>query len=377
MTAATLPRCGMLCRRLSVTLLVVFATSASIVLSAPGVAYAQDQPVAGIGVRLVDAPVATQDDPRASVYVIDHLAPGAVIERRIEVSNTTAEAQRLALYAAAATVEDGAFMGADGRTANDLSSWTSVTPGDVDLQAQGTETAVVTITVPSDAAPGEQYGVVWVEARSDAATDGGVVQVGRVGIRLYVSVGPGGPPAADFTIDSLVAGRSPAGEPTISANVHNTGGRALDMTGTLELTDGPGGLSAGPFDATLGSTLGIDDTQSVTIVLDEALPAGPWNARVSLSSGLVERDAEATVTFPDAGSAAPVVTTAPGSEPWLLLVGLISAVSLTIAALIWRGRRRRALRTPRAPGVAPSGIAVTTSAQQCSPGQAHPPMRRT
>ena len=26
-------------------------------------------------------------------------------------------------------------------------------------------TATVTITVPSDAAPGEQYGVVWAEAR--------------------------------------------------------------------------------------------------------------------------------------------------------------------------------------------------------------------
>ncbi|MBA3575348.1 MAG: peptidase [Pseudonocardiales bacterium] len=330
----------------------------------------------GIGVRLVDAPVALQDDPRANVYIIDHLAPGAVIERRIEVSNTTAEAQRIALYAAAATVEDGTFMGSDGRTANDLSSWTSVTPGDVELPAQGTRTATVTITVPSDAAPGEQYGVVWAEARSDAATHGGVVQVGRVGIRLYVSVGPGGPPAADFTIDSLVAGRTPAGDPMISANVHNTGGRALDMTGTLELTDGPGGLRAGPFDATLGSTLGIDDTESVTIVLDQSLPAGPWSAGVHLSSGMVERDAEATVTFPEAGAAAPVATTGPGSgPPWPLVATLIAGLSLAIATLTWR--RRRASRVPRAPRTARAGIAVTTSAQHCSPGPAHPPMRRT
>jgi hypothetical protein len=42
-----------------------------------------------IGVRLLDAPVTAGDDPRARVYIVDHLAPGTVIHRRIEVSNTT------------------------------------------------------------------------------------------------------------------------------------------------------------------------------------------------------------------------------------------------------------------------------------------------
>ena len=119
----------------------------------------------------------------------------------------------------------------------------------------------MTITVPSDAAPGEQYGVVWAEARSAPVAGGGVIQVSRVGIRLYVSVGPGGAPAADFTIDSLTANRSADGQPTVLATVHNTGGRALDMSGTLQLLAGPGGLSAGPFPATLGTTLAIGDTE--------------------------------------------------------------------------------------------------------------------
>ena len=101
------------------------------------------------------------------------------------------------------------------------------------------------------------------------------LQVSRVGIRLYLSVGPGGSPAADFTIDSLTAVRSPDGQPMVLATVHNTGGRALDMSGTLELSDGPGGLSAGPFPATLGTTLGIGDTEPVTIALDEADPHRP------------------------------------------------------------------------------------------------------
>src|SRR5437762_204087 len=78
-------------------------------------------------------------------------------------------------------------------------------------------------------------------------TGGGITQVSRVGIRLYISVGAGGPPAAAFTIDTLTAQRSADGAPTVVAAVQNTGGRALDMNGSMELRNGPGGLSAGPY----------------------------------------------------------------------------------------------------------------------------------
>lgn len=299
------------------------------------------EPTGGIGLRLVDAPIAARDDPRAQVYIVDHLAPGAVLERRIEVSNTTASTERVVLYAAAATIDDGSFVGAAEDTANELSTWTSVNPGEAEIPADGKLTATVTITVPDDAPPGEQYGVVWAEARSDADAGGGVVQVSRVGIRLYVSVGPGGAPAADFTIDSLTAGRSPEGQPVISATVHNTGGRALDMNGTLQLSAGPGGLGAGPFPADTGKTLAIGDTQPVTIALDERLPAGPWDARITLESGLIERSAEATVMFPDAGAAEPVATTASGSgRGWLIpaLAGLVVVVAAAAAVVLVRRR---------------------------------------
>src|SRR5664280_2524137 len=53
-----------------------------------------------IGIRLVDAPASAKDDPRARVYIVDHLAPGTVIHRRIEVSNTTAGSVHVALYPA-------------------------------------------------------------------------------------------------------------------------------------------------------------------------------------------------------------------------------------------------------------------------------------
>jgi hypothetical protein len=321
--------------------------------------------VGGIGLRLVDVPAAAYDDPRARVYIVDHLASGTVIHRRIEVSNTTVSTAHILLYSATATIARGSFLGAAGHTPNDLSTWTSIQPGAADVPAGGRVTATVTITVPPDAAPGEKYGVVWAEVDSPPIAGSGVTQVSRVGIRLYLSVGPGGPPAADFTIVSLIAQRAPDGRPMVLASVHNTGGRALDMSGSLQLLAGPGGLSAGPFPAILGTTLAIGDTEAVTIALDKALPAGPWDAQITLRSGLVERSARATITFPATGAAPSVITlsTRPG---WLYLAitGLVVFLLLVILALLVVLRRHRpAHRRPRAGGRTSSMIHQRTSVE--------------
>src|SRR5687768_16482086 len=76
----------------------------------------------GIGIRLVDAPVATRDNPRASVYIIDHVAPGTRIERRIEVTNDTGKRTEVAVYPAAAEIKDGSFAGLEADTPNELST---------------------------------------------------------------------------------------------------------------------------------------------------------------------------------------------------------------------------------------------------------------
>lgn len=287
-----------------------------------------------LGLRLIDDPAAG-NDPRARLYITDHIAPGSRIDRRVEVSNSTRASVRVSLYPSAATIVDGAFIGSEGRTPNDLSTWTTVTPGTIDVPAGGKRIANVSVVVPPGAAPGEQYGVVWAEV-SSAGAPGSVTQVSRVGIRQYVSVGPGGAPAADFTIDSLTAHRSPEGLPIVRAGVQNTGGRALDLNGTLSLTAGPSGLNAGPFAANLGNTLAPGDVQEVTFELGKDLPSGPWDAEVTMSSGLLERVSTGTLTFPGAGAAAPDTSTvwwpfALGALLLLLLAGL--------AAFLLRRRR--------------------------------------
>jgi hypothetical protein len=294
-----------------------------------------------IGLRLVDGQAAAPDDPRASVYIVDHLAPGSVIRRHVEVSNTTTSTTHVVLYSAAASIANGAFVGAADRTPNELSSWTTVVPGALDVPAGGHRTAAATMTVPPDAAPGEQYGVVWAEARSTpTSASGGITQVSRVGIRVYLSVGPGGPPAADFTIESITATRPPHGRPLVVANVHNIGGRALDMSGTLRLLDGPGGLTAGPFPANLGVTLALGETEPVVIALDKRLPAGPWDARIALHSGFVHHTARTTIEFPDAG----VVPSGSDRPAWVypaIAALALLLLGLTAVLVIPRGRRRR------------------------------------
>ena len=342
---------SMLCIIAGVSLCLVVGVPADASTSTP----TGQLPAAGLGLRLLDAPSGTANDPRAQLYIVDHLAPGTVIQRRIEVTNGAASSTPVVLYPAAATISGGSFLGAPGDTPNDLSTWTSVDPGTSTVPSGGNVTATITIAVPANAAPGEQYGVVWAEARSSPINGGSVTQVSRVGIRLYLSIGPGGAPPANFTVDSLTAERTADGRPSVRASVHNTGGRALDMFGTLDLSGGPGGLSAGPFPASLGTTVAIGATESVTIVLDKQIPAGPWDAGITLHSGLLERHAQATITFPDAGSSPPVETTTPESG-WLYVTLALLAV-LMLGTAVWfqlRYRRRRRIRA----GVPPAAMAV-------------------
>ena len=300
----------------------------------------------GIGLRLLDVPVSERNDPRARLYIIDRLAPGAMDDRRIEVSNTTASAVHVDLFAAAATIEHGSFLGLAGRTSDELSSWVSVLPGASEVPAGGSLTTRVVIDVPPDAASGEHYAVVWAEVRSVPAAGSGVTEVNRVGIRLYVSIGFGAAPASNFDIESLTAERLSDSRPSVVAAVHNTGGRALDIYGSLRLLSGPAGLSAGPFPASLGTTIAIGDTEPVTIVLSKQLPAGPWDAQLTLLSGQLRRSARATIIFPNAGTSPAALATTSSTQPSWLHPAIVGCVLLVAAALCFLlGRRSIRRRT--------------------------------
>ena len=324
---------------------VAVALMAGMIIPAIGAAPVHAEPPhdTGIGIRLAEIPKAEADNPRARAYIVDHVKPGSVIERRIEVVNHSPRAQRVRLYPAAASVEKGGFVGARGATQNELSSWTRVSEDAVALAPRGRSVATVTIRIPADAVRGERYGVVWAEMSTPPSEPGGVTQVSRAGIRLYVSVGPGGAGRTDFDIVSLTGLRDQNNVPVVQATVRNTGERALDLTGSVTLSEGPAGLSAGPFTLPLGRTLGVGDTQPVQVPLDARLPDGPWKVTITVKSGVTTRTGAAVLTFPAGPGSGPEVPAE--GEPatlWWAAGGIAGAalVGLLVAYLLRRLARR-------------------------------------
>ena len=321
-------------------------------LGMPAVANADTD--VGIGIRLADVPVASSDNPRARVYIVDHVAPGTVVKRRVEISNNTGKDAQIEVYPAAADASHGSFVGLADRARNELSTWTNVDRPKLGLTDGAKEMVEVKIDVPADAAPGEQYAVIWAQATSGAKDKSGVTRVSRVGIRVYLSVGPGGEPASKFEIESVTAARDEAGAPLVRGTIRNTGGRALDLSGTLQLTDGPGGLLAGPFPLVLGTTLGIGETEPVSFKLDKQLPNGPWKAHLEVTSGLLTETAQATITFPESGTAE-AVATSDGSSVWLW-VGIAALVLFLLVLVGWllARRPRKPRRRSREQGAVPA-----------------------
>jgi hypothetical protein len=268
------------------------------------------------------------------------MAPGTVVRRTVEISNSTHSTADVAVYAAGARIDHGSFAFAPGGSQDELSSWTSVSRGALRLRPGTKASETVSIDVPKKASPAERYAVVWAQVSAPAA--GGVTLVNRVGVRMYVSVGAGGSLPQQFAIGAIVATRSQSGRPSVVAEVHNIGRGTLEVSGTLTLSDGPGGISAGPFSLTLGAPLVPGSTEPAKVQLGKAFPDGPWRAEVRLSSGFLLRSVAATITFPAE------LGTAPAGSHVALVVGAIVFVLLSAAGVtLLVGSRGARTRIPR------------------------------
>ncbi|MDT5014660.1 MAG: hypothetical protein QOD39_820 [Mycobacterium sp.] len=320
-------------------------------------------PPPGIGAKLLEGPADSLDNPRAHEYVIDHVAPGTTISRKIGFSNGNSQPADLTFYAAASEIHDGAFVPGAGHATNDLTTWTTFAPTSATVPPGQTVSVTVTIAVPVDARRGERYAAALAEHASAPAAGGGVASVSRVGIRIYLSVGPGGEPTTAFSIDSMTALRDADGYPLVATQVHNTGERAIDLAGDLELTNGPSSLSAGPFAVRTASTLKSGDVGTVTVALDRRLPSGPWDARITLTSGVTSESGTARLTFPidNGANAAPITVlrqdATQSAFPEAAIGIAVVILIVLIGSVTARRRRRRARALPlRADAWAVAGL---------------------
>lgn len=278
--------------------LATMALLAGAAVAAPHALATQARPpvaVRGISVRLVESPAASLTNPLARTYITGSIAAGQSMSSKVEVSNTTARPQLVSMYAAGASMRDGAFAFADGSKKNQLAHWTRLSQSALRLAPGQAKVVTVDVTVPPQASSGERYSVVWASVNALSRT-ASVRLVNRVGMRMYVRVG--GPVVrVRYAISRPKGGRSHAGAPVVTATVRNNGAGTLTISGSLTLSHGPGGLRAGPFPFVLARPLAPGTSRRVRVQLTKQLPPGPWHVRLQLLSGTTQRGSAATIAF--------------------------------------------------------------------------------
>ena len=289
------------------------------------------------GVRLVDVPVSAADNPRALRYIIDYLPTGTVIHRRILIMNQEARIAHFTVYPDAASISNGSFTGDSGATRSELTGWISVQYQTLTLRPHASAMDMITIRVPPGATRGEHYGLIWVQqaAYARASSGFGVSEIARVGIRIYLAVGQGGAPPTSFAVTSITGHRSARGWPTMVVHVDNTGGRAVDLSGTARLSGGPGDIEAGPLTEQGVITLAPGQSGNVTFAPPRSLPDGTWQAKVTLVSGLTTAAATATVVFSVASQAGLSMVS------WLGIILGVLAVAIAVAVILAHSARQR------------------------------------
>ncbi|MEU7959256.1 hypothetical protein [Micromonospora humida] len=302
------------------------------------------EPSGSIGIQLLEASADRRDDPRARVYIVDHLTPGATMSRRFAVTNDSPRSQKITISVDAAEIRDNQFVPSPDPNANELPEWVHIDQPSFVAPPYSTTTLRVNVDIPPSAPRGERYGAIWASVASTTPdpTRGTVQKINRAGIRIYLDVGPGGEPPSDFEIDDLVPGRTDKGLPVVRATVRNTGERALDLSGKLWLSDGPGGLSAGPFGVTVGTTVPPGGTAHAEVLLGRQLPDGPWQARLRLESGRLHRELTGEITFPRDHGAWGLPATLSDRLPWIVaLAGVLTlAAGVLLVVTVRRVRSR-------------------------------------
>ena len=119
--------------------------------------------------------------------------------------------------------------------------------------------------------------------------------------------------------------------------MNNTGGRAIDLNGSVRLTDGPGGTSSGPFPAQRIVTLAPGQSWNMTFAAPKSLPQGSWLATVTLASGFVKATATSTVQL----SAIVDAQAATSATQWIWLALGALVLTFVIAMAYVRAHRHR------------------------------------
>ena len=214
-----------------------------------------DSPL-GFGIRPAQA---SENDPTSFSYFTHSLEPGDELLDNALVINESDLPVRLQVYVAGAktAVNGGTAFGNRHDTSSDVIDWVTLDVGEVSLQPGETQIVPFTISVPSDASPGDHVIGLLVEAIPTGTQTGSgatpeeppfaVEVVQRVGVAVVIDVP--GDRVAELAISDLRLGQQHEQGAVFEVAVHNTGNVMVNGHGTLTVTDPQGNeLADIPFD---------------------------------------------------------------------------------------------------------------------------------
>jgi hypothetical protein len=281
---------------------------------------------------------ATGPDGRSSITRL--VEPGDVVQEHVSVRNYSDAALVLELYAAdALTTETGGFDVLSGDEASTgVGQWTVVGQPVVELAPRGTALVPVTISVPSDAAPGDHAGgIVASITRSDTTVD----VERRAGTRLYLRVGGVAQPRLEVLDVSVqhIGAVNPldGGEVIVRYTALNSGNVRLSAAAAL----------------TVSSPLGIRNRSAADDAMDDLLPGARVSRTVRLPSSYplgsvsVRVELRATASAEqDLADAGPVASGS-ASTTAVPYSAMVAAAALACAGLLLRRQLRRPTERPR------------------------------
>lgn len=265
------------------------------------------------------------------------LNPGATVDDALVISNHGDAALDLAVYAADGfTTESGQFdiLTADEKSVS-IGAWTRGDADRITVAAGATVEYPFTVTIPSNATPGDYAGGI-VTSLVVPDDSQGINVDRRLGIRMSVRVGGTLTPGLSIENPHLdwSGGLNPfaGGDASFSYTIHNTGNAVLTAHQTASVT--------GPFGWFPAETGVIADPPQL-------LPGESWTVSVPAKDMgawfVLFGSATVTPIVVDASGSttplSPVTATAPGwAVPWMLLIIVVLLAAAVVLGLRWRRR---------------------------------------
>nr|WP_269329170.1 DUF916 domain-containing protein [Kineosporia babensis] len=270
------------------------------------------------------------------------IRPGATIEDAMVVANRGKTPLTLGVYAADGFTTDAGQMDLVTKDAESIAvgAWVQADQESITVKPGKTARIPFSVTIPENATPGDHAGGIITSLVQ--ADDTETINVDRrLGIQIKLRVD--GDLKPGFAIEDLNVGYrgtlNPAGQgdAEVSYTIRNTGNAILSGQGNTKIT-GPFGWFAtdGPAQAIPGQLL-PGETWKVSGTVEEVLPSGRLNAKVTLVPIITDAAGSSTTLAPVTASASA------WALPWtlILLIVVLLAVVVGIVVVSRRNRARR------------------------------------